>query len=264
MPSTNPSRKHGFTLVELLVVVGIIALLIGILLPALQRARDQARTVACASNQRQLYNAIHIYSTVFNGYCMPARIWSGVGATTTYWCGKDVLAPLFGVQGANGQDAANKVAQMLDCPSNERPKDPASGFSIDYTYNTSLGDDRAHPGSPQFNPARQPWAFFKKMTQIRPHVIISLDATESPAIADYERFEDVDDLTYSKFYAGWPHQNNRTNIMFFDGSVRLVDLWVRKPVPVAPTAGLTAADVHPQFKNELMKYPWLKEYTNPF
>src|SRR5262249_11568760 len=84
--------RHAFTLVELLVVIGVIALLIALLLPALGAARESARRAACASNLRQLHFASIAYANDNKGFLPPAHLdyitknlhrWHGTRATAS-------------------------------------------------------------------------------------------------------------------------------------------------------------------------------------
>lgn len=70
---SRPDRRQAFTLVELLVVIGIIALLIGILLPALTKAREAARRAVCLSNIRQCITGLFLYSNDNKG-ALPSSI----------------------------------------------------------------------------------------------------------------------------------------------------------------------------------------------
>ncbi len=71
MRNTPVQHRHAFTLVELLVVIGIIALLISILLPSLNRARETAKAAACMSNLRQIGTALMMYANDNKGYIVP-------------------------------------------------------------------------------------------------------------------------------------------------------------------------------------------------
>jgi len=76
--------QRAFTLVELLVVIGIITILIAILLPVLNRVKQQAQQVACASNLRQLGAAMTIYTGEYG--CFPEVELSGVGGNKSAHC----------------------------------------------------------------------------------------------------------------------------------------------------------------------------------
>ena len=65
MSHHNRTLRGGFTLVELLVVIGIIAILIAILVPALAKSRESARRAACLSNLRQVHTSFYLYAGIY-------------------------------------------------------------------------------------------------------------------------------------------------------------------------------------------------------
>jgi prepilin-type N-terminal cleavage/methylation domain-containing protein len=86
------SSSRGFTLVELLVVIGIIAVLISMLLPALNRVRDQANRIKCMNNLRNVMHGITMYTSENKGI-MPYCNWAGLPPGHVGWLYKDPAMP---------------------------------------------------------------------------------------------------------------------------------------------------------------------------
>jgi prepilin-type N-terminal cleavage/methylation domain-containing protein len=206
---SGSGRANGFTLVELLAVIGIVVVLIAMLLPALTRSREAANRAACLSNLRQVHQAFQLYA-LDNHYQVP------IGYRTV---SKQYNSMVFSTTGGNQwvlfgllyQTGYLKDPRMLFCPSEGNSK---------FMYNTA-----DNPWS------TTPTANIQSGYALRPQLQIPDDLTAIPvamqpfAMPKLNQFRNramMADLTSSYTRVVTRHGNG-INVLYGNGSVR----WAR-------------------------------------
>ncbi|MCC7084084.1 MAG: prepilin-type N-terminal cleavage/methylation domain-containing protein [Pirellulales bacterium] len=126
----NRAHRAGFTMIELLIVIAIVGMLLGLLLPAVQRARASARRIQCASQLKQVALALDNYMSALgtHGKYPEAAILPSVTP------GKPTIAKVLGRYIEESQ-------AVFHCPDDDRYF-PAEGLSYEYANNTLAGYTR--------------------------------------------------------------------------------------------------------------------------
>ncbi|HEV8378083.1 MAG TPA: prepilin-type N-terminal cleavage/methylation domain-containing protein [Tepidisphaeraceae bacterium] len=230
-------ERLGFTLVELLVVIAIIALLIAMLLPALNKAREIANRAKCASNLRQLGQAIKTYAADSNGQY--PRVRHNVGGIPRYFSGFRSDNPF-----DNGEPAPNDVTAALFllirhklltlnvfiCPSSDQRVDDLNGrsilqcsnFSDSYPLGWSLSYSYANPYSGSIGLAPEDGAY-KFTPQTRGDFAIAADRNDGD-----DRFKNLNPSAPQsdmKWMNSQNHKKEGKNVLYNDGHV----VWCNHP-----------------------------------
>ena len=140
------SFPRAFTLIELLVVIAIIAILIGLLLPAVQKVREASARTKCANNLKQIGLAVHAFESA-NGALPPAGSFTTAGTPVFSGTPYSALARLLPYVEQAG------LSQRIDLktPISAQPTVPGQRISV-FVCPSEL-NDRPRPGSPPRHPA---------------------------------------------------------------------------------------------------------------
>jgi prepilin-type N-terminal cleavage/methylation domain-containing protein/prepilin-type processing-associated H-X9-DG protein len=122
--------KKSFTLIELLVVIAIIAILAGMLLPALNSAREKGRTSSCQGNAKQIGLALSLYNAAFDDFYPTSEVeWNAIGTKPTW---SDVILPYIGSDISNA--ARYDRGGVFICPTQKSVKSSWKAY-ISYGIN---------------------------------------------------------------------------------------------------------------------------------
>lgn len=208
------NMKKNFTLIELLVVIAIIAILAGMLMPALASSREKAKQIDCMSHLKQIGIGIQMYADSNNGYGVSEC--STINCVDTYFPAQ--LYPY----------ASSKT--IWKCPAEQKYHTTPYKNSTDQTdWEISYGINRSKSSTagPTFDRLTQNYPIFKAKDPCNTIYIgdnvITDDNDFTIGIADPYNANKRSEFCINKseialHYTRWPHQN-RANLMMIDGHV---------------------------------------------
>ena len=214
----KPSQRYvkGFTLVELLVVIAIIALLLSIILPSLQMAREQAKSVVCVSQLRQWGLAIHIYANENDDFMPPNFLYSQYFPYLVYEPPNGNFRNL----GLLFDLGEIKEPKLFYCPSESN-----EGHKYDTSINPWLVP---HASSPNEQYTRMSYYYYTRVEDVFWNPKLQFDRERAGKAEGYNHFVELSTLKDKAILSdniyiptGYPHSTQAGfNVLYADGGAK--------------------------------------------